>query len=126
MRKTALIIAIALIGTAASYSWANAPIKATMRDWKAGLGALDALTASGAAYDGGEISRIAKRLSDDADKLASHMSSSNPRAQDVKSRFEALAADAQSLAGVAHRDTARVKYNALQAECVSCHDAYAR
>lgn len=125
MRNTALIVAVALVAAAIGGAWASAPLKATMRDWKAGLGTLDEMTAPGGGFDSPQISRIVNQLSDDAGRLASRLSTSNAQAQDVKRRFEALAADAQSLAAASHRDAARVKYNALHAGCVSCHDAYA-
>jgi len=126
LRLAVLFAGLGLTIAGAGLAWANTPVKATMRDWKVDLAGLERMVVFNQGFDPVEMAALAARVSNDAGKLSARIAGGNAKAQDIKSRFQTLAADADALAAATKRDAARPKYEQLRSACVSCHDAYAQ
>jgi len=121
----AAALAFALVATAAGLAAAHPSLKATMRDWKAGLATLQSQIEDGKSYRAADVALLATRIGDDAAAISTRLHGAGPRAADVKQRFETLAADVRALADATSRGDARARFEAARATCIGCHDAYA-
>ncbi len=124
--RMALGLAILILIAGAGALYADVPLKATMRAWKADAGTLEQMAVAPATLDKDEAARLLQGFGADSQSLAARVRGSSAEATDIKARFAAFAADAQrAAAAIRAGDDLKPRLSKLRADCRSCHDAYA-
>jgi len=121
-----LILALLLLIAGAGAVWAAIPLRATMLAWRADARTLEQMLAGSPPLDKSKATQLLQGFVADSQSLAARAKGSSSAALDIKTRFEAFAADAQlAIEAVRADDKPGRRYARLRADCQSCHDVYA-
>jgi cytochrome c556 len=124
--RIATLLALPLTIAGAGAVLATTPLQATMRIWNANATTITQMVVGSHVLDKAGATQLLQEFIADARAIAAQSKGSSAEDVDLKSRFEAFAADAQlTVEAIRASDKVKVRYMQLRADCSACHDVYA-